>query len=36
VAVVETAARKAAADGFLLEADQKALVAAAEASDVLK
>jgi Alpha/beta hydrolase domain len=36
VAAVEAAARNAAAAGFLLEADQKALVAAAEASDVLK
>jgi hypothetical protein len=36
VAAVETAARKAVAEGFLLEADQKALVAAAEASNVLK
>jgi hypothetical protein len=36
VAAVEAAARKAVTDGFLLEADQKALVAAAEASDVLK
>jgi alpha/beta hydrolase family protein len=36
VAAVETAAHKAVADGFLLAADQKALIAAAEASDVLK
>src|SRR6202030_4528156 len=36
VAAVEAAARKAGAAGVLLEADQKALVAAAEASDVLK
>jgi hypothetical protein len=36
VAAVETAARKAAAEGFLLEADAKALVAAADASNVLK
>jgi hypothetical protein len=33
---VEAAARKAMAEGFLLQADAKALVAAAEASDVLK
>jgi hypothetical protein len=36
VAAVEAAARNAVAAGFLLEADRKALVAAAEASDVLK
>jgi hypothetical protein len=36
VAAVAAAARKAAADGFLLAADQKKLVAEAEASDVLK
>jgi hypothetical protein len=36
VAAVEAAARNAVATGFLLEADQKALVAAAQASDVLK
>jgi hypothetical protein len=36
VAAVEAAARHAVAEGFLLAADQKALVAAAEASDVLK
>jgi Alpha/beta hydrolase domain len=36
VAAVEAAARKAIAEGFLLEGDAKALVAAAEASDVLK
>ena len=36
VAAVEAAARKAVAEGFLLEADAKALVAAAEAGNVLK
>jgi hypothetical protein len=36
VAAVEAAARHAMAEGFLLEADRSALVAAAEASDVLK
>jgi Alpha/beta hydrolase domain len=36
VAAVEAAARNAVAEGFLLAADQKALVAAAEASSVLK
>ena len=36
VAAVETAARKAVAEGFLLEPDAKALIAAADASDVLK
>jgi len=36
VAAVKAAARKAASAGFLLETDEKALVAAAEASDVLK
>jgi Alpha/beta hydrolase domain len=36
VAAVQLAARKAVAEGFLLAADEKALVAAAEASDVLK
>jgi hypothetical protein len=36
VAAVQAAASKAAAAGFLLPADEKALVAAAEASDVLK
>jgi Alpha/beta hydrolase domain len=36
VAAVEAAAQKAVAAGFLLEADGKKLVAAAEASDVLK
>jgi Alpha/beta hydrolase domain len=36
VAAVEAAARKAVAAGFLLETDAKALVAAADASDVLK
>ncbi|HEY6255879.1 MAG TPA: alpha/beta hydrolase domain-containing protein [Xanthobacteraceae bacterium] len=36
VAAVEAAARRAVAEGFLLEADSKALVAAAGASDVLK
>jgi hypothetical protein len=36
VAAVETAARKAVAAGFLLEADARALVTAAEAGDVLK
>jgi hypothetical protein len=36
VAAVATAARKAVAEGFLLEADMKKLVAQAEASDVLK
>jgi len=36
VAAVEAAARHAVAEGFLLEADRSALVAAAEASDVLK
>ncbi len=35
VAAVATAARKAVAEGFLLEADAKALVAAAEAGNVL-
>jgi hypothetical protein len=36
VAAVEAAARKAIAEGFLLEPDAKALIAAADASDVLK
>jgi hypothetical protein len=36
VAAVETAARKAVAAGFLLEPDAKALIAAADAGDVLK
>jgi hypothetical protein len=36
VAAVVAAAREAVAEGFLLEVDAKALVAAAEASDVLK
>lgn len=36
VAAVEAAARKATAEGFLLERDAKALVAAAQANDVLK
>jgi hypothetical protein len=36
VAAVEAAARKAMAEGFLLDKDAKALIAAAEASDVLK
>jgi hypothetical protein len=36
VAAVAAAARKAAAEGFLLEADATALVAAAEASDVMR
>ena len=36
VAVVTSAAAKAVAAGFLLAADEKALIAAAEASDVLK
>jgi hypothetical protein len=36
VAAVETAARRAVAEGFLLEADATALVAAAEGSDVLR
>jgi Alpha/beta hydrolase domain len=36
VAAVDAAARKAVAEGFLLEADAKALVAAADAGDVLK
>ncbi len=36
VAAVEAAARQAVAEGFLLEADAKALVAAAEAGNVLK
>jgi hypothetical protein len=36
VAAVEAGARKAMAEGFLLEKDAKALIAAAEASDVLK
>jgi hypothetical protein len=36
VAAVEAAARKAVAEGFLLDADAKALVAAAERSDVLR
>ena len=36
VAAVEAAARKAVAAGFLLEADQKKLIAEAQASDVLK
>jgi len=36
VAAVEAAARKAVAEGFLLEQDAKALIAAADASDVLK
>jgi Alpha/beta hydrolase domain len=36
VAAVQLAARKAVTEGFLLAADEKALVAAADASDVLK
>jgi hypothetical protein len=36
VAAVQAAASKAVAEGFLLPADEKALVAAAEASNVLK
>jgi hypothetical protein len=36
VSAVEAAARKAVAEGFLLEADATALVAAAEASDVMR
>jgi hypothetical protein len=36
VAAVEAAARNAVAEGFLLAADGKALIAAAEASDVLR
>jgi hypothetical protein len=36
VAAVEAATRKAMAEGFLLENDAKALIAAAQASDVLK
>jgi hypothetical protein len=36
VAAVKAAARNATMAGFLLEADEKALIAAAEASDVLK
>ena len=36
VAAVEAGARKAIAEGFLLEPDAKALIAAADASDVLK
>jgi hypothetical protein len=36
VAAVEAAARKAVAAGFLLEPDAKALIAAADASDVLR
>jgi hypothetical protein len=36
VAAVEAAARNAVAEGFLLAADQKRLIAEAEASDVLK
>jgi hypothetical protein len=36
VAAVEAAAHKAVAEGFLLAVDAKALIAAAEASDVLK
>jgi hypothetical protein len=36
VAAVDAAARRAVAEGFLLEADAKALVAAADAGDVLK
>jgi hypothetical protein len=36
VAAVQLAARKAVTENFLLPADEKALVAAAEASDVLK
>jgi hypothetical protein len=36
VVAVQVAARKAIAAGFLLEADAKALIAAADASDVLK
>ncbi len=36
VAAVEAAARKAVAEGFLLEPDAKALITAADASDVLK
>ena len=36
VTAVQAAARKAVVEGFLLETDEKALVAAAQASDVLK
>ncbi len=36
VAAVQLAARKAVTEGFLLPADEKALVSAADASDVLK
>jgi Alpha/beta hydrolase domain len=36
VTAVQGAARKAVAEGFLLEADAKALIAAAEGSDVLR
>jgi hypothetical protein len=36
VAAVEKAARKAMAEGFLLEADAKTLIAAADAGDVLR
>jgi Alpha/beta hydrolase domain len=36
VAAVEAAARKAVAEGFLLEGDAKTLIAAADASDVLR
>jgi Alpha/beta hydrolase domain len=36
VSAVQLAARKAVTEGFLLPADEKALVAAADASDVLK
>jgi hypothetical protein len=36
VAAVDAAARKAVAEGFLLEADAKALIAGADASDILK
>jgi Alpha/beta hydrolase domain len=36
VAAVQGAARKAVAAGFLLEADAKALIAAAQGSDVLR
>jgi hypothetical protein len=36
VAAVTTAARKAVADGFLLEGDAKTLIAAADAGDVLR
>jgi hypothetical protein len=36
VAAVEAASRKAVTEGFLLEGDAKALIAAADASDVLK